>query len=300
MRAPAVLAVIAALAACDSAKPAPSGTAEVTTTAPEAPRAAPAVTWKDKAITVAGFPGAKLTFTCCAEGAVASITTTGWPKGTRFTVGDETWESGATGRDRATPKVGRLLGELSLARYHDAKARPDAVTVPLAIQLAGPWQPIETKATLDGISHHTAPRILAAVVDGAIAFADEPTKAKPDTLIIANDHTRRMGPLLGPGLRLKDVDWVAVPFWKDTGKVKTCGGYSNVQGVSGNTKVSFALHEVELAIYDRRTGAVLGAKTFPPGTRCPTYVSGDKPAIGADDKAMVAWLEAQLARGKVI
>jgi hypothetical protein len=91
---------------------------------------------------------------------------------------------------------------------------------------------------------------------------------------------------------------VAVGY--DTGKVETCGGYSNVQGVSGNTKVSFALHEVELAIYDRRTGAVLGAKTFPPGTRCPTYVSGDKPAIGADDKAMVAWLEAQLARGKVI
>lgn len=300
MRARAVLVLIAALAACDSAKPSPAPTASATPAPSEVPRAAPAVAWKDKQMTVEGFPGAKLTFTCCADGAVASITTTGWPKGTRFTVGDETWESGATGRDRATPKVGRLLGELSLARYHDAKARPDAVTIPLTIQLAGPWQPIATAATLDGISHHTGPLVLAGIVDGAITFPDEPTKAKPDTLIVANDHTKRIGPLFGPGLRLKDVDWVAVPFWKDTGKVKTCGGYSNVQGVSGSTKVSFALHEVELAIYDRRTGTLLGAKTFPPASRCPTYVSGDKPAIGADDKAMVAWLEARLAAGKVI
>jgi hypothetical protein len=36
------------------------------------------------------------------------------------------------------------------------------------------------------------------------------------------------------------------------------------------------------------------------GTRCPTYTSGDQPAIGADDKAMAAWLEAQLAAGRVM
>jgi hypothetical protein len=293
--------VAVAAAACDSSSPA-GGPSQKSSPEPEAPRPAPEVAWEGKTMSVAGFPGATLGVSCCAEGMTATVSTAGWPDGTRFTAGAESWTAPAGGRSRTKVKVGALLGELSLARYHDVKAPPEAVapTLPVTIQLPGPWQPITTSAPAGELTHHSAPLALAAIVDGPITFADEPTKAKPDTALVVKDHTRRLGPLFGPGVRLKDVDWVVVPFWKDTGKVKTCGGYSNVQGVSGSTKVSFALHDVELAIYDRRTGAVLGSKTFPPTGACPTYTSGDKPAIGADDKAMTAWVKAQLASGKVI
>jgi hypothetical protein len=251
---------------------------------------------------VAGFPSTSLRFHCCGEGAVARISASGWPEGTRFTVGDETWVQERIGTTHTKVPLRRFFGGLSLAGYHDVKAHPEppGVTVPIRIELRGPWQPIVTEAPTASIKHHIAPLTLEGIVDGPIAFVHEPTKERPDTALVVKDHTMRLGPLFGPGRRLEDVDWVVVPFWKDTGKVKACGGYSRVQGVGGNTKVSFALHEVEVAIYDRRTGTVLGAKTFPPMSACPTYTAGDRPAIGADNKAMTAWVKAQLAGGKVI
>jgi hypothetical protein len=75
------------------------------------------------------------------------------------------------------------------------------------------------------------------------------------------------------GLRLRDVDLIATTKWiKRTGD--DCGPYTNVG------MVPHVLHDKEVVVYDRRTGAVRARRTFAASSWCPDTVMADKETLG--------------------
>jgi hypothetical protein len=75
------------------------------------------------------------------------------------------------------------------------------------------------------------------------------------------------------GVRLRDVDLIAATKWtKRTGD--DCGPYTNVG------MVSHVLHDKEVVVYDRRTGAVRAKKKFAASSWCPETVMADRQEVG--------------------
>jgi hypothetical protein len=200
-------------------------------------------------------------------------------------------------------------GARAMARYHAHDKTPlppesdhmFAVGAKLEVELESPWQPLQISLPPLEIRPQVASAILRTIATSGhgITFAGEPTKPRPDTMLIVFESDQPLDPLLGPGTHLEDIDWVAASTWKPTGKTHRCGGYSRVANVPGDLAVDVQLSEVEVTIFDRRTGRALGKKTFPPDGKCPEFAGGQAIVVGADTTAVVAWLEAQRARGSV-
>ena len=98
------------------------------------------------------------------------------------------------------------------------------------------------------------------------------------------------------GVRLRDVDLIATTKWtKRTGD--DCGPYTNVG------MVSHVMHDKEVVVYDRRTGAVRARRTFAAPSWCPETVMADREELGgvtisetataetyASEDAITSWL----------
>jgi hypothetical protein len=208
------------------------------------------------------------------------------------------------------------LGDLDLDSLRDGKRALDAwkkktpVTPKRSLEPLDWGIPMEAWLSPDGSQRWkgTLPPVAVrpssafAVLKGEaplVFLRDDAAPERPDTVFVNFEFGKPLDPLVGEGKMLRDVDWIAVSTWRPTGKVKKCGGYGRIPGVAGNTVVNVSLDEVEVRVIDRRTATVLGTRVFPPQNTCPGAVTSTQAAVGANTDVIIAWLEKQLASGKV-
>jgi hypothetical protein len=234
----------------------------------------------------------RLSFACCVgDPSRPYARAEGLRPGTRFTIGATTWE----GSKRQQVDIAPHLGALDL---HESK-QVVALGVPVKVATPGPWKVIETVAPPAKVNRHQAPLVLGHIVEQPLPFVIDVADDPVDTVYLVDLVRPPRQPVRGAGKKLADVDWVAVATWKPTGKQKVCGGYSRTPGVPGSEKVTIGLNDIELAVYDRRSGKKLGAKVFPSATACPASARAGADGIGPAEAPIVAWLDAAIARGSL-
>lgn len=102
--------------------------------------------------------------------------------------------------------------------------------------------------------------------------------------------------IVGEAATLGDIDAVAVTkMLPEVKGMKRCGGFADSSGRPAPA-VNIRLKEAEVTIYDRRTGAELERRRFPPKEECPT-VAMVKRGSNEDDsqppkEEILAWLKA--------
>jgi len=102
--------------------------------------------------------------------------------------------------------------------------------------------------------------------------------------------------VVGEAATFGDIDAVAVTkMLPDVKGMKSCGGFADSSGRPAPA-VNIRLKEAEVTIYDRRTGAELERRRFPPKEECPV-VAMVKRGSNEDDsqppkEAILAWLKA--------
>jgi hypothetical protein len=308
-----VVTAILLVASCDSSKSARPA-ADKPASEP-AIQPAPKATWvaekgKDVALHVAGWDGAYLAFHPFDTSSTLRITAK-----TDFKVGTKSFEKSPSPIE---VDVASYLGDLDLDEYHvltrwlverqknksakmpsrEAPQKLD-VKIPFELSVGAAWQPVTAELATLELKHHAGASALAKIASkGGVKFTSDATKDKPDTLLTVFEIQKESDPLHGPGKLLKDVDWVATSTWRPVGKPRSCGGYSNVPNVAGNITVSIQPSEVEVTVYDRRTGAVVGKHVFPPAGGCPEVASSSRSdGIGARPSTIAAWLDARVKIG---
>jgi hypothetical protein len=180
--------------------------------------------------------------------------------------------------------------------------------VPVRVQVAG-YEDIVQKTPPLSIGGAVA-AVLSTAAVGPLVFPGEtaPTgpRGLPSTIAIvtAPDSYSRKVKVIGKGLLVGDIDAVIMPSDIPTGRTHTCSGYNKSAGFSplpsygpGNEKVTFALYDRVLKLYDRRTGEMMTETTLSAPKRCPSYVSlSSEPKLYVDDDAVEVWARTQLSR----
>jgi hypothetical protein len=307
----ASLVPLAIMASCDGPKPSAQAKRAP---AEEAVRPAPKAAWQskagDQAVVVDGWPEAFLRFHHFETDSALRVTSR-----VDFKVGGKAFHLDP--KALSSPivvEIGPYLGELNVDGYRDAgrviaaykahKPMPEhashqtlALHVPLELSVGDAWEPIKIDLPAITVSHHAAATAMAKAVNNPLTFSNDATKTKPDTLITVFAIEKELDPLHGPGMQLKDIDWVATSDWRPVGKPRSCGGYSRVSNVAGNITISVQPSEVEVTVYDRRTGKSVGKHVFPPAPGCPEISTGRATGIGASNATIGAWLDARVKTG---
>lgn len=122
------------------------------------------------------------------------------------------------------------------------------------------------------ISSYQLEELLKAVENGPVTFGDEPPpveKGPPKSLYWVNGASDKK--LFGRVGRLGELDGVVISRRRpEVMGRKRCGGYKRDGKPLPDLDV--LLKETEVFVYDRRTGAVVERRVFPPRDECPMFV----------------------------
>jgi hypothetical protein len=305
----AVLATLATLAACQG-KAAPV----VAKAAPAALAPAPVATWANARVTsTLSLAGSEMTLrmSCCSKDGLAKITLQKVPRDTTVTVGRTSFQpkvlegAEAAGMAFFDAEVTDAFAPVSLdlLRLEPKPPAPFAeLDVPVTITLPR-HEPVSTrfvgKVELEWSLYPT----LAHIVSGPVKLAsdaDRPDAGAPDAAVILWEkesgflsvHKR------APGLTVGDLDWIAVPTPVPSGKSRSCGGYAEIGGAPTHS-VTFELDGLDVAVYERRTGTIVGKKSFAAPTDCPRMTTSGAKVLLPARELVDRWIEASLAAGKL-
>ncbi|WP_437795896.1 hypothetical protein [Sorangium sp. So ce693] len=193
------------------------------------------------------------------------ITFHGFPQGTRWKVAEKSGRIESDIYDIIKlDNVEGQLGRIPVARYRDTLLGPKAkLEIELPSGQAASIELRQADATMSLLS------VLDRVKNGPVLFEGEP-KQEGDLSSVLLLETASMK-LFGQAVLLQDVDLVAMtrrlPEIKGR---KTCTGYKDRAG-EPLPDLTIRFKETEATVLDRRTGAVVQKKVFPPDEECPMF-----------------------------
>ncbi|WP_437759762.1 hypothetical protein [Sorangium sp. So ce1389] len=201
------------------------------------------------------------------------ITFHGFPEGTRWKVAEKSGRIESDIYDIIKlENVEGQLGKIPIARYRDYLLGPKAK---LALELpsgqAGSIELRQVDAAMSILS------VLERVKNGPVLFEGEPKQDSGQRNVLLLETASMK--LFGQAVLLQDVDLVAItrrlPEIKGR---KTCTGYKDRAG-DPLPDLTVRFKETETTVLDRRTGAVVQKKIFPPDEECPMFrfsIGGDR------------------------
>ncbi|WP_438008064.1 hypothetical protein WME89_04730 [Sorangium sp. So ce321] len=220
----------------------------------------------------------------------------GFPRGTRWKVAEKSGRIESDIYDIVKlDNVEGQLGKIPAAKYRDYLLGPKAT---LALELpSGQAASIELRQ-VDAVMSVLS--VLERVKNGPVLFEGEPKQDSGQSNVILLETASMK--LFGQAVLLQDVDQVAItrrlPEIKGR---KTCTGYKDRAG-KPLPDLTIRFKETETTVFDRRTGAVVQKKTFPPEEECPMFrlsLDGDREREQdsyAPTRDIEAWLSSLVQR----
>jgi hypothetical protein len=220
-----------------------------------------------------------------------TVSVRNFPPGTALELGGDKTIVGdygsATVKLDAKEKIGQLPVDLN-----NAKLDPGASLVIKPADLPPitlPLPPQSMSYKLDDI--------LKKAENGPVLFGkDDKHEGPPRSILIVTQHDK---PVFGPATVLADVD--AFAFERILPEVKTkkvCGGYSS--GGKKMPDLTVLMKDVEVTVYDRRTGSIFKKQVFAPDPACPMFVmtrtNQNTVDSTKDSEAIKAWLRTLVQR----
>ena len=201
------------------------------------------------------------------------ITFHGFPEGTKWKVAEKSGRIESDIYDIIKlENVEGQFGKIPVAKYRDYLLGPKAK---LEIEL-----PSGQAASLDLRQVDAAMSVLSVlerVKNGPVLFEGEPKKDSGQSNVLLLETASMK--VFGQAVLLQDVDLVAItrrlPEIKGR---KTCTGYKDRED-EPLPDVTIRFKETETTVLDRRTGAVVQKKIFPPDEDCPMFrlsIGGDR------------------------
>lgn len=193
------------------------------------------------------------------------ITFHGFPEGTKWKVAEQSGRIESNIYDIVKlENVEGQFGKIPVAKYRDYRMGPKAR---LELEL-----PSGQAAFLDLRQVDAAMSVLSMlerIKNGPVLFEGEPAKQSGQRNVLLLETASMK--LFGPAVLLHDVDQVAIT--RRLSEIKgrrTCSGYKDRAGKS-LPDLTIRFKETEATVFDRRTGAVVQKKTFPPDESCPMF-----------------------------
>ena len=201
------------------------------------------------------------------------VTLYGFPEGTRWKVAEKSGRIESDIYDIIKlQNIEDQLGKVPVAKYRDYLLGPKAK---LELELpSGQAASIELRQSDAAMSILS---VLERVKNGPVLFEGEPKKeGGPSNVLLLETASMK---LFGSAVLLQDVDQVAFTrrLSESRGR-KTCTGYKDRAG-KPLPDLTIRFKETEITVFDRRTGAVVQKKIFPPEETCPMFsfsIGGDR------------------------
>ena len=246
-------------------KPAPSASAAVKNTGPLA------VKWVGKRFSVEGERArGNFVVPSAPDGTTGLMVRSylyDFPPGTKATFGGKT-ETVQEGKPLV--QGAEFLDKIAPLSLDDVQRKRVELDLPLTIQYPGRGE-LKLKSPPLRIAHAIAHDLTRAEKEPTL-YKGEKAEAGPlDTVAIirVRSRSRRMR-VLGTGKTVSDIDWVALE--------KTHGEPRNLECPRPGAKPRvIKLTDLEIAIFDRRTGKSVESKVFPGKAQCAPPAKGAKP-----------------------
>jgi hypothetical protein len=201
------------------------------------------------------------------------ITLHGFPEGTRWKVAEKSGRIESDIYDIVKlENVEGQFGKIPVAKYRDHLLGPKAkLELELPSGQAASIDLRQVDASMSVLS------VIERVKNGPVLFEGEPTKdSGPRNVLLLETASMK---LFGSAVLLQDVDQVAITRRLSEIKgQKTCTGYKDRAG-KPLPDLTIRFKETEATVFDRRTGAVVQKKVFPPDEACPMFrisIGGDR------------------------
>jgi len=246
-------------------KPAPSASAAVKNTGPLA------VKWVGKRFSVEGERArGNFVVPSAPDGSTGLMVRSylyDFPPGTKATFGGKT-ESVQEGKPLV--QGAEFLDKIAPLSLDDVQRKRVELDLPLTIQYPGRGE-LKLKSPPLRIAHAIAHDLTRAEKEPAL-YKGEKAEAGPlDTVAVirVRSRSRRMR-ILGTGKTVADIDWVALE--------RTHGEPRNLECPRPGAKPRvIKLTDLEIAIFDRRTGKPVESKVFAGKAQCAPPAKGAKP-----------------------
>ena len=190
-----------------------------------------------------------------------------FPAGTKATFGGKTE---AVQEGKPLVQGAEFLDKIATLSLDDVQRKRVELDLPLTIQYPGRGE-LKLKTPPLRIAHAIAHDLTRAEKEPTI-YKGEKAEAGPlDTVAIirVRSRSRRMR-ILGTGKTVADIDWVALE--------RTHGEPKNLECPRQGAKPRvIKLTDLEIAIFDRRTGKPVESKVFPGKAQCTPPPKGAKP-----------------------
>lgn len=201
------------------------------------------------------------------------ITFHGFPTGTKWKVGEKSGRIESNIYDIVKLEdVEGQFGKIPVAKFRDYQLGPKArLEIELPSGQAASIDLRQVDASMSAIS------MLERVKNGPVVFEGEPAmNGRRSNVVLLETASLK---LFGRAAVFQDIDQVAMtrrlPEIKGR---KTCGGYKDRAG-KALPDLTIRFKETEAIVFDRRTGAVVQKKVFPPDEECPMFrisISADR------------------------
>ncbi|MBW2527064.1 MAG: hypothetical protein JRI23_22980 [Deltaproteobacteria bacterium] len=169
----------------------------------------------------------------------------GFPSGTKLSIGSSTATASDSGEYRAKEDVRALVGKLPVK-----DVVLGAIDLGISVGIAMPGrEPLTTLLPPIDIRPSLA-RAFGELPDQGWRFPDEPKydgKAR-SVVVIGPASAKRQMRVLGPAEKIWDVDWVAIETRAETPRTKRCGGYHR------RIDVRLKMYDSTIEVRDRRLG----------------------------------------------
>lgn len=261
----------------------------------DAAKTPPPVSWEGHKLTLEGKTG-DATFVMASSDDDEPLTVkayfSGFPAGTKFTLGKRTGVASAKGEHRTDVSVLANVGKLSLDQVTG-----DKVDLGLDVTIALPgYRDVHAKVPPFDIAASVA-SALATVRTSGLRFEGEPTHDGTATsvAVLGPPSAKRKMRVLGPAKQVWDLDWIAIEKRLEQVREKRCGGYQR------RIDVVLKMHDSIIEVFDRRIGNVVREGTFKAPGKCPREPllmpdgSTHAYALGED---VDAWLRDELGSKK--
>ena len=207
-----------------------------------------------------------------------------FPPGTKATFGGKT-ESVEAGKPLV--QSADFIDKVAKLTLDDVQRKRVELELPLTVSYPGRGE-LKLKSPALRIAHAIAHDLTRAEKEPALYPGEKADAAGPlDTVAIirVRSRSRRMR-ILGNGKTVSDIDWVAIE--------KTHGEPRNLECPRPGTKPRvIKLTDLEIAIFDRRTGKPVESKVFPGKAQCAPPAKGAKP-VKTQREEVDSWLYSKL------
>lgn len=216
----------------------------------------------------------------------------GFPAGTKLSIGSSSATASAAGEYRAKEDVRSLVGKLPVK-----KALGDAVDLGLEVGIVMPGRKALTTPLPAIDLRASLARAFGELPDQGWRFPGEPAYegTARSVAVVGPPSAKRQLRVLGPAEKVWDVDWVAIETRLETARTKRCGGYHR------RIDVKLKMYDSKVVVRDRRLGNVIRERTFQASDKCP-----QNPLLSPDGSTIAyirpqdvdAWLSDELGLKK--